>query len=82
MLVPGRALLSSLALQRGDFRLQVRDGLVLALRLVREFAEKLQDFADQMLRPFAGVQYSDYSLSPRRTLPWPCCTRVRQLYAV
>ena len=62
MLRPGRALLGSPALERGNFRLQVRDGLVLALRLVREFAEKLQDFADQMLRPFAGVQYSDYSL--------------------
>jgi hypothetical protein len=56
------ALLSALAHERGDFRLQFRDRLVLSLRLVRELPEKLQDLADQVLRPSVGVQSLLFSL--------------------
>ena len=78
----GRAVLGSLGLQRGDFRLQFCDGLVLALRLILELAQKLQDFADQVLRPSGRVQYSYYSLIARQTRPSPRCRSVPQLHAV
>ena len=54
---PKRCILSFLFLERGHSCLQLVDGLVLALRLIRQLPEELQDLADEVLRPSAGVQW-------------------------
>ena len=54
---PNKLVLSFLLLERGHSRLQLVDGLVLALRLIRQLPEELQDLADEVLRPSAGVQW-------------------------
>jgi hypothetical protein len=52
-----RGVLSSLSLERRHPRVQFGDGLVLALRLVRQLPKELQDLADEVLRPPAGIQW-------------------------
>ena len=57
--MPGskRRVFRSLLFERGHSRLQFGDGLVLALRLIRQFPEELQNLTDEVLRPSAGVQW-------------------------
>ena len=64
-------MLRSFSLKGGQLRLQFRDGLVLALHLVREFPQTLEDLADEVLGTSGGVQYANYSLSTRRTARRP-----------
>ena len=52
-----RLVLGLLSFERVQSRLQLVDGLVLALRLIRQLPEELQDLADEVLRPSAGVQW-------------------------
>jgi hypothetical protein len=47
----------SFLLERGHSRLQLVDGFVLTLRLIRQLPEELQDLADEVLRASAGVQW-------------------------
>lgn len=57
MLGSRRRVVSFLFFERGHSRLQFGDGLVLALRLIRQFPEELQNPTDEVLRPSAGVQW-------------------------
>ena len=57
MLGSKRHVLSLPFLELGHSRLQLVDGRILALRLIRQFPEELQDLADEVLRALVGVQW-------------------------